>query len=54
MSVEYSQWNPLVVGILLERVFKQYWGATGDEKRVEELIPQLENKLDAYETILGR
>jgi glutathione S-transferase len=43
-----------VCGILLERVFKQYSGATPDEQRVQELLPQLESKLDAYETILGK
>jgi len=53
-SIEYSQFDPIVCGILLERVFKQYWGATADEQRVQELLPQLERKLDAYEVILGR
>ena len=40
--------------IALEKVFKQFWGAETDEKRVEELLGQLEGKLDGYETILGK
>ena len=35
-------------------MFKQYRGQTADEERVKELIPQLESKLDAYDSILGR
>jgi glutathione S-transferase len=53
-SIEHSQFDPIACGILLERVFKQYWGATADEERVSELILQLESKLDGYEAILSK
>jgi glutathione S-transferase len=53
-SVEYSHFEPIASGILVERVFKQYRGLTADEERVKQLIPQLESKLDVYETILGK
>jgi glutathione S-transferase len=53
-SVEYSHFEPVASGILIERVFKQYRGQTADEERVKQLIPQLESKLDVYETILGK
>jgi len=53
-SVEYSHFEPVVSGILVERVFKQYRGQAADEERVKQLIPQLESKLDVYETILGK
>ena len=38
----------------MEKVFKQFWGAVTDEKRVEELLGQLEGKLDGYEAVLGK
>jgi glutathione S-transferase len=53
-SVEYAQFEPIAGVILKERVFKQYRGLTGNEALVQDLIPQLELKLDAYEVILGK
>ena len=41
-------------GIAVEKVFKLYRGGVTDEKRVEELLGQLESKLDGYEVILGK
>jgi hypothetical protein len=35
-------------------VFKKLYGGVPDEKRAEELVGQLEGKLDGYETILGK
>jgi hypothetical protein len=43
-----------VAGILVEKVFKQYRGLPANEDRVNELVPQLEAKLDVYETILSK
>jgi len=43
-----------VAGILVEKVFKQYRGLPANEDRVNELVPQLEAKLDAYEAILSK
>jgi glutathione S-transferase len=53
-SVEYAQFDPIASGIAKEKVFKKYYGEVTDDKRVEELVRQLEGKLDAYEAILGR
>ena len=53
-SIEYSQFDPIVSGIAREKVFKPRFGQTPDEKRVEELVAQLEGKLDGYEAILGK
>ena len=41
-------------GITTEKVFKKAYGGVTDEKRVEELLGQLEDKLDVYEAILGK
>jgi hypothetical protein len=38
-----------VAGILVEKVFKQYRGLPANEDRVNELVPQLEAKLDVYD-----
>ena len=43
-----------MAGILVEKVFKQYRGLPANEDRVNELVPQLEAKLDAYEAILSK
>ena len=43
-----------MAGILWEKVFKQYRGLATDEERVKDLVPQLEAKLDGYETILSK
>jgi len=43
-----------VAGILVEKVFKQYRGLPANEDRVNELVPQLEAKLDVYEAILSK
>ena len=43
-----------MAGILWEKVFKQYRGLATDEERVKDLVPQLEVKLDGYETILSK
>jgi len=52
-SVEYCQFDPIAGSILVEKVFKPRRGIPTNEERVNELIPQLERKLDAYDTILG-
>jgi hypothetical protein len=43
-----------VEGIAAEKLFKVRRGGVTDEKRVEELVGQLEGKLDGYEVILGK
>lgn len=53
-SIEYSNFDPIASGIAKEKVFKQFTGGVTDEKRVEELLGQLEGKLDGYEAILGK
>ena len=53
-SIEYAQFDPIVSGIIWERIIKQYIGETMNEERVKELITQLESKLDGYEAILSR
>jgi len=53
-SVEYSQFDPIATGILVEKVFKPFRGMETNEERVKELISQLEGKLDGYEAILGK
>jgi len=53
-SIEYSGFEPIVAGILMEKVFKQYRGLPADEDRVNELVPQLVAKLDVYDTILSK
>jgi glutathione S-transferase len=53
-SVEYANFDPIASGIAKEKVFKQFYGGVTDEKRVEELVGQLEGKLDGYEAILGK
>ena len=53
-SIEYSQFDPIGGGILVERLFKPRRGQTPNEERVKELVSQLEGKLDGYEAILGR
>ena len=53
-SIEYSHFDPLASGIAREKVFKPLFGQETNEKLVQELATQLENKLDAYEVILGK
>jgi glutathione S-transferase len=53
-SIEYAQFDPLVSGIAKEKIFKPRFGQETNEKLVQELATQLENKLDAYEAILGK
>ena len=53
-SIEYSHFNPIASKIACEKLFKKYYGAETDEKRVEELVGQLEGKLDGYEAILNK
>jgi len=53
-SIEYSNFDPIASGIANEKVFKQFRGEVTDEKRVEQLLGQLEGKLDGYEVILGK
>jgi glutathione S-transferase len=43
-----------VSGIVKEKVLKPRWGQVTDEKRLEELVGQLEGKLDGYEIILSK
>jgi glutathione S-transferase len=43
-----------VSGIAREKIFRPRFGQATDEKRVEELVAQLEGKLDGYEAILGK
>jgi len=53
-SIESANFDPIASQLALEKVFKQYYGAVTDEKRVEELLEKLEGKLDGYEAILGK
>ena len=53
-SVEYSHFDPIALGIAIEKVFKTVFGGVTDEKRVEELLGKLEGKLEAYEAILAK
>ena len=41
-------------GIAVEKLVKVRRGGVTDEKRVDELVGQLEGKLDGYEVILGK
>jgi len=53
-GIEYSQFDPVASGIAAEKIFKPRYGMEVNEKRAEELIAQLESKLDGYEAILGK
>jgi glutathione S-transferase len=53
-SIEYSHFDPLASVIVREKVFKPRFGQETNEKLVQELATQLENRLDAYEVILGK
>jgi len=53
-STEYAQFDPIVSGIIWEKIIKLYIGETTNEERAKELVPQLESKLDVYEGILSR
>ncbi|KAH9961826.1 glutathione S-transferase [Russula dissimulans] len=53
-SIEYAQFDPIVVGIIYEKLHKQRRGEAPDEERLKELIPQLENKLDVFDAILSK
>ncbi|KAF7366393.1 Glutathione S-transferase [Mycena sanguinolenta] len=53
MSVEAFNFEPIVGGILWERLYKQFAGLTPDEAQVSMLSEKLETKLDGYERILA-
>jgi len=53
-SIESANFDPIASGIAKEKVFKPRWGGVTDEKHVEELVGQLEGKLDGYEIILSK
>ncbi len=53
-SIEYSNFEPIMASILIEKVFKQYHRLLANKDHVNELIPQLEAKLNIYDTILSK
>ncbi|KIJ32241.1 hypothetical protein M422DRAFT_783510 [Sphaerobolus stellatus SS14] len=52
-SIEYSNFDHYAGGIAVEKVFKKMHGLEGDSARAEEHWQTLQNKLKAYEQILG-
>ncbi|KII85279.1 hypothetical protein PLICRDRAFT_166954 [Plicaturopsis crispa FD-325 SS-3] len=53
-SVEYSDFDPFVGGLALEKAYKKMWGQETDAARVQEYLKVLDGKLDAYEAILSK
>ncbi|KAH8109081.1 glutathione S-transferase [Phellopilus nigrolimitatus] len=53
-SIEGNNFYPFAYGISTEKVFKPMRGVQGDDARAAELTKALEEKLKAYEVILGK
>jgi len=53
-SIEYAQLDPIISGIMQEKIIKPSHGEALDENRLKELTSQLENKLDVLDAILGK
>ncbi|KAH9961827.1 glutathione S-transferase [Russula dissimulans] len=53
-SVENAQLDPIISGILQEKIIKQSRGEAPDEKRLKEFASQLEDKLDVLDAILSK
>jgi len=53
-STEFSNFDPFASKAVVERVFKPRRGLTPDQAVFDELIKGLNEKLDAYEVILGK
>ncbi|KAI9573209.1 glutathione S-transferase [Boletus coccyginus] len=53
-SVEASNFDAYAAPLAYEKVFKTYSGGQTDQAKVDELLKNLEAKLDAYDVILGK
>jgi glutathione S-transferase len=55
-SIGYARFDPIVSGIIWEKVIERYTGEATNEERVKDVpvVPRLESELDGYEAILSR
>lgn len=54
ISVEEHNFNPFVADIIVQRIWRPFFGGKTDEARVQENIGTLTQKLNSYERVLSK